>query len=138
MDKQEEKNLEAFVDKIMADAPLESPSPDFTKNLMQHIEARQHKEVFQYRPILSKPVKVFLLVGFFGLILYLMSQNGMGSGQGWFENISIEPLFQNVWGWLENYTSSKILIYAVLLFGVLFFVQVPMLKKQMERNAMLE
>ncbi|WP_108425778.1 hypothetical protein [Flagellimonas amoyensis] len=138
MDKQEEKELEAFVDKIMADAPLESPSADFTKNLMQHIEAVQHKEVYQYRPIVPKQVLVLIFVGLVSLTLYLIAQYGLESDGGWFGNVSVEPVFDNMWGWLENYTSSKILIYAVLLFGLLFFVQVPLIKKQLERNIMLE
>lgn len=138
MDKHEEKELEAFVDKIMADAPLESPSADFTKNLMQHIEAVQHKEVYQYRPIVPKQVLVLIFVGLVSLTLYLIAQYGLESDGGWFGNVSVEPVFDNMWGWLENYTSSKILIYAVLLFGLLFFVQVPLMKKQLERNIMLE
>lgn len=138
MDKHEEKELEAFVDKIMAEAPLESPSADFTKNLMQHIDTVQHKEVYQYKPIVPKQVLVLVFVGLVSLTLYLITQYGLESDGGWFGNVSVEPVFDNMWDWLENYTSSKILIYAVLLFGLLFFVQVPLMKKQLERNIMLE
>lgn len=138
MDRHEEKELEAFVDKIMADAPLESPSVDFTKTILQRIEAQQHKAVYQYRPILPKQVLVLLFIGLATLTFYLIAQYGLESDGGWFGNASVEPLFDNMWGWLENYTSSKVVIYAVLLFGLLFFVQVPLLKKQLDRNIMLE
>lgn len=138
MDKHEEKELEAFVDKMMADAPLESPSADFTKNLVQRIDAQQHKEVYQYKPIVPKQVLVLLFIGMVTLTFYFIAQYGLDSDGGWFENLSVEPLFDNVWGWLENYTSSKILMYAVLLFGLLFFVQVLLMKKQLDRNVMLE
>ena len=138
MDKHEEKKLEAFVDRLMADAPLESPSEDFTKNLMQQIEAQSQKEAFQYKPIMSRPVLVGLFVAFSVLMVYVISQYGLGDGTGWFDKLTWEPNFKPLWGWLENYTSSKVLVYAVLLFGFLFFVQVPWLKKHMDRTAMLE
>ena len=138
MDKHEEKELEAFMDKIMADAPLESPSIDFTKNLVQRIEAAQHKEVYQYKPIMPRQVLVLLFIGLMTLTFYLIAQYGLESDGGWFGNVSVEPLFDNVWGWLENYTSSKILMYAILLFGLLFFVQVPLLKRQLDKKLMLD
>ncbi len=138
MDKHEEKKLEEFVDRLMADAPLESPSVDFTKNLMLRIEAQSQKEAFQYKPIMSRSVLVGLFLAFSVLMVYVISQYGLGDGTGWFDKITWEPNFKPFWGWLENYTSSKVLVYAVLLFGFLFFVQVPWLKKHMDRTAMLE
>lgn len=138
MDKHEEKKLEEFVDRIMADAPLESPSVDFTKNLMQKIEAQSHQEAFQYKPIMSRPVLVGLFVAFSVLMGYVISQYGLGDGTSWFDKITWEPNFKPLWGWLENYTSSKVWVYAVLLFGFLFFVQVPWLKKHMDRTALLK
>ncbi|NDV45143.1 hypothetical protein [Flagellimonas sediminis] len=138
MDKHEEKKLEEFVDRLMADAPLESPSVDFTKNLMLRIEAQSQKEAFQYKPIMSRSVLVGLFVAFSVLMVYVISQYDLGDGTGWFDKITWEPNFKPFWGWLENYTSSKVLVYAVLLFGLLFFVQVPWLKKHMDRTAMLE
>ncbi|MEC7262435.1 MAG: hypothetical protein VXW38_01770 [Bacteroidota bacterium] len=138
MDKHEEKKLEEFVDRLMADAPLESPSVDFTKNLMQRIEVQTQNEAFQYKPIMSRPVLVGLFVAFSVLMVYVISQYGLGDETGWFDKLTWEPNFKPLWGWLENYTSSKVLVYAVLLFGFLFFVQVPWLKKHMDRTAMLE
>lgn len=138
MDKHEEKKLEKFVDRLMADAPLESPSVDFTKNLMQRIEVQTQNEAFQYKPIMSRPVLVGLFVAFSVLMVYVISQYGLGDETGWFDKLTWEPNFKPLWGWLENYTSSKVSVYAVLLFGFLFFVQVPWLKKHMDRTAMLE
>ena len=48
----DDKKLEAFVDGIMEEAPLESPSADFTKNVMQKLEVEAPQQVFEYKPIL--------------------------------------------------------------------------------------
>ena len=136
MDKQEVRKLEELLDKIMMDAPLESPSKDFTKNIMQKIQTESVKEVFQYKPILSKKMLTGLFVSFVALIVYLGFKFGGQNGNDWFGRLNWEPDFQPLWGWLERYTSSNVLIYAVILFGFLFFVQVPLLKKHMDKTVL--
>jgi len=135
MDK-DDKKLEQFVDKIMEEATMESPSLDFTHNLMQRIEAEQQKEVFQYKPILSRQFLTILFLSFMGLLVYLGLQYGGQNGNGWFKDIQFQwrPNLENMWGWLEHYTVSDVTLYAILFFGFLFFAQVPWLKKHMDRS----
>lgn len=136
MDKQEDKKLEDFVDKIMEETSLESPSVDFTKNLMQKIESERAREVFTYKPILPKQVLVGLFVAFVALMGYVISQYGSLDGTGWLDKVQWEPNFEPMWSWMEQYTSSNVLVYAVLLFGFLFFAQVPWLKKHLDQTAL--
>lgn len=137
MDKYNKKELERLMDRVMDDATLESPSKDFTKNLMSKIEAQSGHEAVQYRPILSKKVLVGI-VGLFVAAFIIGLANGADSGSGWFQTVHIGPYFDKLWGWMEFFTSSKATMYAVLLFGFLFFVQVPWLKRYIERHGMLE
>ncbi len=138
MDKQEDKKWEEFLDRIMGEAPLESPSKDFTATLLQKIETEAAKEVYQYKPLLSKPVLVGVFIAFAALMAFVVLKFGGQSTDGWFDQLQWEPNFQPIWSWMEQYTSSNVLLYAVLLFGVLFFVQLPWLKKQLEQDLILK
>ncbi|MAU16885.1 MAG: hypothetical protein CMH46_15255 [Muricauda sp.] len=134
MNRREDKKLENFVDSMMAEAPLDSPSFDFTENVLKKIEAETRKEVFQYKPILSKTAMFTVFTSFVALLVFVWLKFGLDSGQGWFKNFQIQEWFQNSWGWKENYTSAKTMMYAFLFFGLMFFVQVPWLKKQLNRT----
>ncbi|NDV17078.1 hypothetical protein GO009_13680 [Muricauda sp. TY007] len=135
MDELEDKKLEAFIDKLMEDAPLESPSVDFTQNVVQKIEAEAHHEVFEYKPLLSGKLLTFLSVAFVALLVYFGSQVGVDNGQGWFKNLNMEAWFQTDWGWMQHYASSKIMLYGFLFLGLMFFAQIPWLKRQMDKRA---
>ncbi|RIV34201.1 hypothetical protein D2V08_09220 [Flagellimonas lutimaris] len=135
MDELENKKLEALVNKMMEDAPLDSPSVDFTQNVMQKIVAEAHNEVFQYKPIVSGKVLSFIFIAFTALLIYLGSQVGLDSGQGWFKDLHVETWFQANWDWMGHYNSSKVMVYGFLFLGLMFFAQVPWLKKQLNKTA---
>mgnify|MGYP003110742126 FL=1 len=135
MDELEDKKLEAFVDKLMEGAPLETPSVDFTQNVMHKLEAETQKKVFQYQPIVSGKVLSVAFIAFVALLILIGSQLGVDSGQGWFKNVQTENWFHPDWSWMEGYTSSKVTVYAFLFLGLMFFVQVPWLKSQMNKTA---
>jgi len=135
MDELEDKKLEAFVDKIMENASLESPSTDFTRNVMRKIEAEAPNKAFQYKPIVSGRVLSFVFIAFIALLIYIGSQVGLDGGQGWFKNLHVETWFEANWDWMGHYSSSKVTIYAFLFLGLMFFVQVPWLKKQLHKTA---
>jgi len=135
MDKLEDKRLETLVDKMMEDAPLETPSVDFTQNVMQKIEAEAPNTIFQYKPIVSGKVLTIVFVAFIALLIFIGSQVGLDSGQGWFKNLNMAAWFHADWRWMEGYSSSKVTIYAFLFLGLMFFAQVPWLKKQLDKTA---
>nr|WP_321414036.1 hypothetical protein [uncultured Allomuricauda sp.] len=133
MDKFDDKSLEEFVDRIMEEAPEESPSADFTKNVMQQLEVESPPHVFEYKPILSGRTLFLAFVAFVALVFLLGSQLGVDNGQGWFKNLNMETWFHTDWDWVKGFTFSKVTVYAFLSFGLLFFAQVPWLKKRMDK-----
>jgi hypothetical protein len=137
MDEQQKKELETFVDKVMGETSLESPSPDFTEKLMAKIEAQSQQQVFVSQPLLPKKLLTVLFLGFVAGFVYLLMTYGLDSSQGWFKNMQWNLDFSNTWRWMEGYTASKATLYAVLLFGVLFFVQIPWLKRYLDQHGTL-
>ena len=134
MDKFDDKNLEAFVDRIMEEAPVESPSIDFTKNVMQRLEVEAPQHVFEYKPILSGRVLSLGFVAFVALVFLLGSQLGVDNGQGWFKNMDMENWFHTNWSWMADYSTSKTMVYAFIFLGLMFFVQVPWLKRYLDKS----
>ena len=137
MDKEHEKKLEAFVDKVMEEMPLESPSIDFTQKLMARIETESVKSVAASGPLIPKSILLFAASVFSAMLLYVLFFYGIDSGEGWFQDLQMESHFEKVWMWFDTYTSSKIILYAMLAFGFLFMVQVPLLKRYMDHHGTL-
>ena len=136
MDELNKKQLEKLVDKIMDESTLERAPRDFTKNLMAQVELQSQQKTMEYRPIVSKSVLRGIVVLSI-VTLYLISTYAMNGGEGWFGKIGIGSYFNSLWGWFEFSPLSKITLYAVLLFGVMFFIQIPLLKKHIERQNMV-
>ncbi len=133
MDELDKKQLENLVDKIMDENTLERAPKDFTKNLMTQVELQSQQKTMEYKPIVSKNVLRGIVI--FSLVaLYLISTYAMTGGEGWFGKIGIGSHFDSLWDWFEFSPPSKITLYAVLFFGVMFFVQIPLLKKHIERQ----
>lgn len=51
-----DNHIEKLVDKSMKKIELESPSLDFTKNVMTQIDALEKSSITSYKPLISKPM----------------------------------------------------------------------------------
>ena len=136
MDELDKKELETFVDKIMDESNLESAPKDFTKNLMLEVELQSQRKTMEYKPVVSRRTLTVITV-LFVTTLYLIATYAINDSEGWFKNLEIAPYFDGIGDWLQRYTPSKVTIYAVLLFGFMFLVQIPWLKKHIERQSMV-
>jgi len=127
----EDKNLEKFVDKILKDAPLETPSFDFTAKVMSQVLSTSTSDVTVYKPLISKPVLIAILGSIIALIGYLIS-NGNPQSSRWFDVLDYDSLF-NI-RLLSDVKFSKITMYAVVLSTVMLFVQIPLLKNYFDKR----
>ena len=119
-----EKRIEAFIDKLMADETLEQPSLDFTDNVMSKVEAISTATV--YKPLIPKSIWFIIIGSFVALGGYIYFKEPLTSS-GWLDrfnlsNISINPL-QNV-----SFEFSKTLIYAMVFLAITVSIQIPLLK----------
>ncbi len=119
-----EKRIEAFIDKLMADETLKQPSLDFTDNVMSKVEAISTATV--YKPLIPKSIWFIIIGSFVALGGYIYFKEPLTSS-GWLDrfnlsNISINPL-QNV-----SFEFSKTLIYAMVFLAITVSIQIPLLK----------
>lgn len=68
--KEEDKNLENLIEKMMAENTLQSPSADFTSNLMSQILVAEKAKIKPYKPLISITTWVFIGVALAILIVY--------------------------------------------------------------------
>ncbi|MGW9685669.1 hypothetical protein [Flagellimonas sp. 2504JD1-5] len=136
MDKNQEKELMDFVDKVMRETPAESPSPNFTDQVMLKIAHEAELQATSYRPLI--PTNVLVAIGV-ALIIVLGYAVGFykGEGGGWFAHEAISSVFTKFQGWGELLPFSRTSLYAIVLFGILFFIQIPLLKRYLDRNWMV-
>lgn len=122
----DEKNIEAFIDKLMSEDVLEQPSLDFTDKVMFEVEAISNSTATVYKPLISKSTWFIILGGFVALIGYIYFKKP-SSNSGWFDRFDVSHLSLNLF---ENITFnfSTTLIYAVVFLALMVSVQVPILK----------
>lgn len=138
MDRKEEKKLEAWAENIMGEAPLESPSPDFSQKLMQRIAQGQQKEVYRYRPLVAKGTFALMIIGFAVLCGYFFLSGEASREAPWIPPLDLAPFFGHLGAWSDRWASSKVTLYATSIFGLMYLVQFIFLKRRLERRTSLD
>lgn len=128
-----DKKLEHLVDKMMKETSLETPSVDFTSNVMSQVEVMANSNVTTYKPLISKPVWFGLLALLIGALVYSFFNSTTESS--WLSDIDFGILADNEIGYnLPSLMFSETMLYSVLLFGLMFTVQIPLLRGYFNRR----
>lgn len=72
MNDKESKKLDDFTKKMVKELPVEKPSVNFSKNVMEVINALETKEQKVYEPLISKKGWFMIAASFVGFILLLI------------------------------------------------------------------
>lgn len=123
MNENTNKNMERFVDKVMKSSTLESPSFDFTAKVMSQITAPSKSTITVYKPLIPKTVWGILLVLTAGMIGFSIF-NQDSTSLGWLNQLD----FSRVSNLFSGVKISQTAMYSLLMFGVMLFIQVPLLK----------
>lgn len=128
------KEIDAFAKKYVKEIPAETPSVDFTSNLMKSIaQLEPLKSTLVYKPLIS--VKSWLIVVLAILAVLLIPFNTNKE-----EIVSLPKLdfsFLNKLSFsrmFENFSVSNITFIIVLIFGVLLSIQIVYLKGFFEKR----
>ncbi|NBC58351.1 MAG: hypothetical protein GVY05_08740 [Bacteroidetes bacterium] len=127
MEPNKNKNLERLVNKAMQASKIEQTPSDFTANVMSQIEVLEFQKN-KKTPIISKSTWVFIiafLVGFIIISNFLESDNQLSYFQNFIEFIRIDSSYFN---FVPSIKISDIFMYSILLFGVMFSIQIPLIK----------
>ncbi|NJB69990.1 hypothetical protein GGR42_000452 [Saonia flava] len=129
-----DKHIDELTGKLLREMPLESPSKDFTTNILSKIEKLPQSSALVYKPLISK--KSWFVIGL--LVLGSMGYLFFGptiQETGWFSYINFDKL--------PSIKSPKIptairvpktVIYAIGIFACLILVQIPVLKRNFDKR----
>lgn len=133
MKENNDNELEKFVDRLMKDASLESPSPEFTANLMTKVLATEMDKATVYKPLISK--KAWFIIS--GCIIALAGYLIFGTNAqttGWFESPGLNSVNDGILKSLPDFKFSGITLYSVILLAVLLLVQITFLKNYFNKR----
>ncbi len=127
------KDLEKLVDKLMEEAPLDTPTSDFTESVLSEIQKVQRPSL-AFKPLIPKWVitMAIVLLAFFGY--YLIAQH---------PSIVESPMpYSRYFGAMELWLSdslpkvqfSKKIIYIIGAIAVMVYIQTLLLKNYFNRR----
>lgn len=134
MKENDNKYLEDFTKKVVKNTTLESPSVHFTSEIMSQVTALNDKSITVYKPLISKNVWCLIALGFILLCAYfiLVPETQQSSR---FDAFDFSAFTNNKFSSaLSGITVSKTLAYAVALFGLMFAIQIPILKHYFDKR----
>jgi len=128
-----EQHLDNLAKKAMISSGMKSPSVDFTANVMKEIEQVSVGKSVQYKPLITK-------YGWFGIIAVLIGASiymtlGNVEGSTLLDTVDYSVISNNkVTSVLSGITFSKTVMYAIGFFGLVFFIQIPLMKHIMNKR----
>ncbi|WP_431243612.1 hypothetical protein ACQ9BO_03260 [Flavobacterium sp. P21] len=130
--KESDKNLENLIDKMMSENTLQSPSADFTSNLMSQILIAEKAKIKPYKPLISISTWIFIGIILALLIAYNVffagTQNNLEVGKSYTDKISAI---------ISGIHISKTLLYSILIVPFMILVQVGVLKNYFDKKYQL-
>lgn len=127
------KELDAFVKKYINEIEEETPSIDFTANIMDAILKEEQSSIYKAAPLISKRVW-FVLAGILAVSILFVSKGASSSWlripeikMDYLSNIQLPNLFENI-------TVSNLMLSACFFFTVMVFVQIYYLKNHFTRK----
>jgi hypothetical protein len=134
MSEKVDKQIEKLVEKAMTKSALESPSSNFTAMVMKQVYASYKSEVTVYKPLISKPMWFAIAVVTILLVSYIIF--GLNTAEtGWLNFIDLSILTDNkLSNSLSEFKVSKTVLYSVVMFSIMLFIQVPILKNYFNKR----
>ena len=127
MDKHTEQHLDNLAKKVIKDVSIETPTSDFTANVMAQIKSVSIESSIAYKPLISKYIWFAIIGVLVALSFYVMTTSG--NNESWLSTLEFD-LFKNIniSESLSEISISKSVVYAIGFLGLMLLIQIPMLK----------
>jgi len=127
MNANENKEMDNLIKKVIEKAPLESPSFDFTAQIMAQLEHAQQSEATAYKPLISKTAWLVIFGTIAAIILYVIKDMTPQVATS-FRVIDFGfPASNKVLNTFSQLTFSNTVLYAFLSLSVMLLIQVSVL-----------
>ncbi len=129
MEENVDKHVEKLTKKVMSTSVIESPSFDFKSNVMAEIKSAHLSNATKYTPLISSRVWVLIGIALVSLLLFILFGDVTVTA-GWLSQIGIERFYNyEIANPLSDLNVPTTLLYAVIFFGIMLTIQIPLLKR---------
>jgi len=129
MQENKDKQLETLIGKVMKKASLETPSQDFTTNVMSQVLAVKRKPSIIYKPVISKATWLIILSVIAVLVVYILAQS-KPDNSAWLNTINFSFLSNNIFSkTVSEISYSSTTIYVLLSLTIMICAQLILLKR---------
>lgn len=131
MEENNNKQTDAFLQKHIQEIPLESPSNDFTSNLMGILVEEETSTVTQYSPLISKKGWIGVGIVVLSSLALLFFGTFQKQGEKVLDKVSLDFSFLskfNLSGTMEGFSMPSVMFFGALLFSISLLIQVLYIK----------
>lgn len=119
------KHIEDLTDKIMKESSLETPSFNFTANVMSQLQ--QQTIHIAYKPLISK--RVWAVIAACVLIVVVFTFNNSVSESSWIGMLSVTDGFNySLEALIPNLEIPKTYLYSLSFLALFIIIQIPYIK----------
>ena len=120
--KESDKNIENFIEKMMAESSLQSPSMDFTSKIMSQVLVIEKSKIKVYKPLISKQIWILIVGSLIVCAFYTIMTSSVNDFK------TNELYTQKIADLFTEIQISKNSLYAMLIVPIMILIQIPMLK----------
>ncbi|MFK7781422.1 hypothetical protein [Psychroserpens sp.] len=129
-----DKHLDDLSRKIIGKSTVESPSFEFTQTIMSKISALGTTKATTYVPLISKKMWLLISIGMFSVVGYVLF-GASNNNSKWLDYLNLNNYINfSVMDIFSDFNVSKTMFYIALLFGIMFAIQIPILKHQLNKR----
>ena len=131
MEENNNKQIDAFLQKHIQEIPLESPNNDFTSNLMGILTEEETSTVTQYSPLISKKGWIGVGIVVLSSLALLFFGTFQNQGEKVLDKVSLDFSFLSKFslsGTMEGFSMPSAMFFGALLFSISLLIQVLYLK----------
>lgn len=124
--KENDKNIEKFIEKIMEEASLETPSFDFTSKIMAQVTVAESAKIKEYKPLISKQAWFAI----FGIFAFFIGFSLIGTDQKPQFDFGLNSFLKQ----LPTLHFSDTITYSILIVTLMVLIQIPLLKNYFDKR----
>jgi hypothetical protein len=134
MKENEDKNMEQYVQKVIKETLLESPSHDFTAKVMANVLAMDKSNATVYKPLISKTGWIIIFGGIIATMVYFIINGGAQTGgHSWSFDLSGKD-FIKMFSSLHLFQFSRVTVNVIVVSTILMFIQITLLKNYLNKR----
>jgi len=134
MKENEDKNIEQFIDRVMKETPLESPSYNFTSKVMANVLALDKSKATTYKPLISRKGWILIFAGIIAVLLYFfLSDTAKSANHSWLFDLTGKNLIPTL-NSSNLFQFSRLTVNVIVAATVLVLIQIVVLKNYLNKR----